>query len=63
MVNISTNINISTEHTMDTCTSHLDSLNTQKTMTYDIGNPGPGLEQKQKCGWAKPVNGITTLLF
>jgi hypothetical protein len=22
--------------------SHLNSLNTKKTMTYDIGNPGPG---------------------
>ena len=30
-------------------------------MTYDIGNPGPGLGQVQNCGEAKPVNGIPTL--
>jgi len=29
-----------------------------KTMTYDIGNLGPGLEQAHKCGSVKPVNGI-----
>jgi len=31
-------------------------------MTYDIRNPGPGLGQAQKCGWAwiKLVNGIPT---
>ena len=29
-------------------------------MTYDIGNPGPGLGQAHKCGRAKPVNGIPT---
>ena len=22
----------------------------KKTMIYDVGNPGPGLEQTQKCG-------------
>jgi hypothetical protein len=22
----------------------------KKTMTYDIGNPGPGLGQAQRCG-------------
>jgi hypothetical protein len=27
-----------------------------KTMTYDIGNLGPGLEQAHKCGSVKPVN-------
>jgi hypothetical protein len=25
-------------------------------MTYDIGNPVPGLVQAQKCGGVKPVN-------
>jgi len=30
-------------------------------MTYDIGNPGPGLGQTQKCGRVKPINGIPTL--
>jgi len=36
--------------TKRTTTSHLDSLNTKKTMKYDIGNPGPGLGQAQTCG-------------
>jgi len=27
-------------------------------MTYDVGNPGPGLGQAHKCGRVKPVNGI-----
>jgi hypothetical protein len=30
-------------------------------MTYDIGNPGLGLGQAQKCGRVKLVNGIPTL--
>jgi hypothetical protein len=34
----------------------------QKNMPYDLGNPGPGLEQAQKCGWVKPVNGNPILL-
>jgi hypothetical protein len=25
-------------------TSHLNSLNTKKTTTYDVGNPGPSLD-------------------
>ena len=33
----------------------------KKTTTYDVGNPGPGLEQAQKCGRIKPINGISTL--
>ena len=33
----------------------LNSLNMKKTTTYDIGNPGPGLGQAQKCGWVKSV--------
>jgi hypothetical protein len=36
-------------------------LSTKKTMTYDVGNPGPGLEQAQKCDGVKPVNEIPTL--
>jgi hypothetical protein len=45
-------------------TSHLHSLNTKKkTMTYDVGNPGPGLGQTQKCGRVRPVNGIPTIPF
>ena len=35
-------------------TSHLNSLNTVKTMTYDVGNPSHGLGQAQKCGGVKP---------
>jgi hypothetical protein len=39
--------------------NHL-SLNThtQKTMTYDVGNPSPGLEQAQQCGRVKLLNGM-----
>jgi hypothetical protein len=33
---------------------------TKKKTTYDVGNPGPGLEQTQACGGVKPVNGIPT---
>jgi hypothetical protein len=32
-----------------TITSHIHSLNTKKTMAYDVGNPGPVLGQAQKC--------------
>jgi len=28
--------------------------------SYDVGNPGPGLGQAQKCGGVKPVKGIST---
>ena len=35
----------------------------KKTMTYDVGNPGTGLGQVQKCGRIKLVNGIPTLPF
>jgi hypothetical protein len=27
-------------------------------MTYDVGNPGPGMGQAQKCGRIKPVKKI-----
>jgi hypothetical protein len=30
-------------------------------MTCDIGNPGHGLEQAQKCGRVIPVTGIPTV--
>ena len=43
MVNNSTNMK-----KKRTTTSHLHSLNTKKTTTYDTGNPGPGLEHAQK---------------
>jgi hypothetical protein len=33
----------------------------KKNMTYDIGNPGPDLGEKPKCGEVNPVNGIPTL--
>jgi hypothetical protein len=29
-------------------------------MTYNVGNPGLGLEQAQKYGRVKPVNRIST---
>jgi hypothetical protein len=36
-------------------TSHLKPKNAKKTITYGIGNPGPWIEQTQKCGGVKPV--------
>jgi len=36
----------------------LQSIKHKKTMAYGIGNPGPDLEQTQKCGGVKLVNGI-----
>ena len=30
-------------------------------MTYDIGNPGPGLGEAQKCDRVKLVNGILAI--
>ena len=33
----------------------------KKTTTYDVGSPGPGLGQAQKCGGVKSIYGITTL--
>jgi hypothetical protein len=30
--------------------SQLNSMNTKKTTTYDVGNPGPGLGQKNVAG-------------
>jgi len=32
-------------------------------MTYDVGNPGPGLGQAQNCGRVKPVKPYTPLLI
>ena len=66
MVNNSTNINKTNNHlspqqqsplTSTTITSHLNSLNINKTTTYVVGNPGPGLGQAQKCGRIKPMMG------
>ena len=50
-----TNINKTNNHS----SSQLNSSNAKKTMTYDIGNPGPSLGQAQKYG-VKPVNEIST---
>jgi len=41
--------------TKRTITSHLNSLNTEKTMAYDVGNHGHGLGQTQKCGTVKLI--------
>jgi hypothetical protein len=32
-------------------------------MTYDVGNPGPGLGQAQKCGRDKPIDEIPIFLL
>jgi len=46
----STNINKINDH----LSSLLNSLITKKTRTNDVGNPGPGLGQAQKCDGVKP---------
>jgi len=43
-----------------TITSYLNPLNIKKTMTYEFGNPDPGLGQAHTCGGIKPVNGTPT---
>ena len=48
--------------TKRTTTSHLKSLNKEKTTTYDFGNLGPGLWQTQTNDVIKLVNGMTTFL-
>jgi hypothetical protein len=58
MVINSTNINKMNNQ----LSSYLNSLNIKKTMTYDLGNSGPGLGQAQKCGSVKLVIGTPTLL-
>ena len=57
MVNTFTHIN------KRTITSHLNLLNTNKITIYDVGNPGPGLEQAQTGCGVKPVYGIPTSDF
>ena len=56
-------LTISPISTKQTINSHLNLLNTKKTMTYDVGNPGPGLGQAQKCGRVKQNNGIPTIMI
>jgi len=41
--------------------NHINSLDTKKTMTYDVGNPGPGLGKAQTCAADRPVKGIPAL--
>jgi len=36
--------------TKRTITAHILPQNTKKTMTYDVGNSDPDLEQTQQCG-------------
>ena len=54
MINNTININ------KTTVASHLEPFNINKTMTYDVENPGPGLGQAQKYGRVKLVNGISS---
>jgi hypothetical protein len=56
-------LTIPTISTKWTITSHLNSLNTKKTMAYDVVNPGPGLGQAQKGGEVKSINGIPNSWF
>ena len=46
--------------TKQTTTSHFNSLNTKKTVTHDVRNPGPGLGQAQQYDWVKLFPGIPT---
>jgi hypothetical protein len=57
MVINSTNINKNEQSPLilTELTEHKD------TATCDVGNPGLGLEQAQRCGEVKPVNGIPAL--
>jgi hypothetical protein len=55
MVINSTNINKTNNH----LSPQINTVNIKKTMTYDVGNPGPGLELAQKCGEVKFVNVCT----
>ena len=41
--------------------SPLNSMDKVKIMTYDVGNPDPGIGQAQKYGSAKLINEIKTL--
>jgi len=47
--------------TKRTIASHLKSLNIKKTTTYDVRNPGPGLNRFKNVTEVKPVNGISNL--
>ena len=44
---------------------HLSPQHTEqnKTTTYDIGNPSPGLAQVQKCGRVQPVSIVYPVLM
>ena len=55
----------STSHpisTKQTIASHLSWLNTKKTMTYDVGNPVPGLGQADSVGIGKIFVQISFIL-
>jgi hypothetical protein len=44
--------------------SYLNSLNTTKSTTYNLGNPDPGLGQEQRCAClVHPVNKSYIMLF
>ena len=52
----------STISTKQTIASHLSWLNTTKTMTYDVGNPVPGLGQADSVGIGKIFVQISFIL-
>jgi hypothetical protein len=56
ILNNSTNINKSNNLLAPSLTKQKKGENTK----IDVGNPGPGLRQSQKCGSVKPFNVITT---
>jgi len=55
MVNNSTNTNKKNNHLSPQLTQHKN-----KTMTYDVENPAPGLGQAYKCGRVNRIMSIST---
>jgi hypothetical protein len=56
-------INNSKISTKRKITSHLNSLDINKSMTYDVGSPQHGLGQTQQYGGVKPVSMIPPLVI
>ena len=50
------------QESLNLYSTHINKTNIKhkETMTFDVGNPAPGLGQAQKCGRIKRVNGIPT---
>ena len=53
------------QESLNLYSTHINKTNIKhkETMTFDVGNPAPGLGQAQKCGSVILLNGIPTLLL